>query len=74
MLDSSRCWRVGSGTSLGNCLLENTYLFQNWSEASRYSCASVLGISGLVNLLALCSVAKENNIVLDLRMISRMKS
>lgn len=65
---------MGSGTSLGISLLENTYLLQNWSEASKYSCASVLGISGLVNLLALCSVAKENNIGLDLRMISRIKS
>lgn len=50
------------------------YLLQTWSEVSRVFLCLISWYFRLVNLLALCNVAEGNNIVLDLRVISRIKN
>lgn len=67
-----QCWKMESGSSLGNSLLGNTYSRPGLKQVG--TPVPHLGISGLVNLSALFHFAKENNIVLDLRMISRIKN
>lgn len=63
---------MGSGGTLGNSLLGNAYSRPGLKQVGIP--VPHLGISGLVNLLALFNFAKENNVVLGLRMVSRMKN